>query len=486
MNLQEARDALITLRQRKNLTQTDVANNLNTSQASIARIENANAELTWKQVTRYASALGQKLTVSLVSAEPVLSLELGDVFQSAAGRSFLREHSCPDYVNITSPEGQAVQTIISGCVGIGKTHALARIAHLLRDKANIILADPRGEVFSYLQEMESPAVHALQIGRNGRGKGGVAFLGDTAVAEAVSYANRIGHTPSESPLPTIALVDDPANSESPEALADAMEDLADSGHVAGVIGTTTDEGRGIPSNGAAVRLERKGTRTCIIDVATDITNFDDLRQYACSAGTLPPVWLPAADASHIPQIIDAVSAATDVEALVLRGNRPGLSSDALLEHTPEAIAEEVLHFAQVFYGPLGRDEVRLRAHAQQDVAKATDAADLLKRQQRLSFRSLTADPIFPVLSDAACAVERELENPAYRLTNSAGLMANARKIMMRDTGRKALILDVQAEGADTVILEEILRTARSYNTLVIVVGELPDSARHNVRVLATS
>ncbi|MGO1193231.1 MAG: helix-turn-helix domain-containing protein, partial [Nesterenkonia sp.] len=136
MNLQEARDALVALRQRKNLTQTDVANNLNTSQASIARIENANAELTWltwKQVTRYASALGQKLTVSLVSAEPVLSLELGDVFQSAAGRSFLREHSCPDYVNITSPEGQAVQTIISGCVGIGKTHALARIAHLLRD-----------------------------------------------------------------------------------------------------------------------------------------------------------------------------------------------------------------------------------------------------------------------------------------------------------------------------------------------------------------
>lgn len=91
-----------------------------------------------------------------------------------------------------------------------------------------------------------------------------------------------------------------------------------------------------------------------------------------------------------------------------------------------------------------------------------------------------------MLSDAARAVERELENPAYRLTNSAGLMANARKIMMRDTGRKALILDVQAEGADTVILEEILRTARSYNTLVIVVGELPDSARHNVRVLATS
>ncbi len=51
------------------MTQTELARQMGTSQAAIARLEGGKVKPTWETVERYAKALGRRPVVTLVAAE---------------------------------------------------------------------------------------------------------------------------------------------------------------------------------------------------------------------------------------------------------------------------------------------------------------------------------------------------------------------------------------------------------------------------------
>ncbi len=56
-------------RREAGVTQTELARQMGTSQAAIARLEGGKVKPTWETVERYAKALGRRPVVTLVAAE---------------------------------------------------------------------------------------------------------------------------------------------------------------------------------------------------------------------------------------------------------------------------------------------------------------------------------------------------------------------------------------------------------------------------------
>jgi predicted transcriptional regulator len=59
----------LTARREAGVTQTELARQMGTSQAAIARLEGGKVKPTWETVERYAKALGRRPVVTLVAAE---------------------------------------------------------------------------------------------------------------------------------------------------------------------------------------------------------------------------------------------------------------------------------------------------------------------------------------------------------------------------------------------------------------------------------
>lgn len=235
MDLLKTITVLANMRNQRDIPVAVIAERSGLAKSTIRNLESRRKEPTWEELTRYAQALNFKPTVVLNELKPPLALYIAPLLE---GNTRMVRNPASNLSKVPLTGGAHMRTtLLTGEVGIGKTWLLARIIDQIHEQSNIILADPRGEVFSHLQRFRSPAVQALQITTPGvpqiNETSGSLHIGNNAHSRVLTFASEHTEGFQDPSKPTILALDNMAGGDIQHAI-----DHLDGSRIDGLLATT--------------------------------------------------------------------------------------------------------------------------------------------------------------------------------------------------------------------------------------------------------